>query len=170
MKRKELKQLIKTVLKEIIHHHHDDMDSPEGAEAMRSAARHNLDDFTKAYMVAALWSSMTNTNDQGGDPLDKNYELDDIEDDTFHKMVEDCKDFQKKYGELYERGGWSDEQAGHDFWLTRNGHGSGFWDRGYGQPDEIKEIGKQLTKAAKSYGTFDLYLAGGALDGLIAGN
>ena len=22
------------------------------------------------------------------------------------------------------------EQAGHDFWLSRNGHGSGFWDRG----------------------------------------
>jgi hypothetical protein len=21
------------------------------------------------------------------------------------------------------------EQAGHDFWLTRNGHGTGFWDR-----------------------------------------
>ena len=21
------------------------------------------------------------------------------------------------------------EQAGHDFWLSRNGHGSGFWDR-----------------------------------------
>ena len=23
------------------------------------------------------------------------------------------------------------EQAGHDFWLSRNGHGSGFWDRDY---------------------------------------
>src|SRR5690606_5349913 len=24
---------------------------------------------------------------------------------------------------------YSDERFGHDFWLTRNGHGAGFWDR-----------------------------------------
>lgn len=33
-----------------------------------------------------------------------------------------------------------------DFWLTRNGHGAGFWDRGAGS------VGKRLTDAAKSYG------------------
>lgn len=36
---------------------------------------------------------------------------------------------------------------GQDFYLTRNGHGAGFWDRGYG------EIGRQLTEAAKIYGS-----------------
>lgn len=35
---------------------------------------------------------------------------------------------------------------GVDFYLTRNGHGTGFWDRGYG------DIGRQLTDAAKTYG------------------
>lgn len=47
----------------------------------------------------------------------------------------------------------SAEQIGHDFWLTRNGHGAGFWDRGMG------ELGEKLTTVAKSYGTCDLYLS-----------
>ena len=38
-------------------------------------------------------------------------------------------------------------QHGGDFYLTRNGHGAGFWDRGYG------DVGKQLTEAAKVYGS-----------------
>lgn len=38
------------------------------------------------------------------------------------------------------------EQCGHDFILTRNGHGAGFWDRGYGA------AGDRLTSAAKAYG------------------
>lgn len=41
------------------------------------------------------------------------------------------------------------EKAGHDFWLTRSGHGAGFWDRGLG------ELGERLTKASKAYGSPD---------------
>jgi hypothetical protein len=29
----------------------------------------------------------------------------------------------------YASGDYSEERAGHDYWLTRNGHGAGFWDR-----------------------------------------
>lgn len=38
------------------------------------------------------------------------------------------------------------EQCGHDYILTRNGHGAGFWDRGYGA------AGDRLTAAVKVYG------------------
>ena len=38
------------------------------------------------------------------------------------------------------------ELAGHDFALTRNGHGTGFWDRGLG------EMGDMLTEECKPYG------------------
>ena len=38
------------------------------------------------------------------------------------------------------------ELAGHDFALTRNGHGTGFWDRGLG------DIGDMLTEECKPYG------------------
>ena len=43
------------------------------------------------------------------------------------------------------------EQSGHDFWLTRNGHGTGFWDRSkiYGN-----FYAEEFTKSAKLYGDF----------------
>ena len=43
-----------------------------------------------------------------------------------------------------------DEQAGHDFYLTRNGHGAGFWDRPelYGAT-----VATTLTRESKVYGT-----------------
>lgn len=37
-------------------------------------------------------------------------------------------------------------------WLTRNGHGTGFWDRGLG------ERGDALTKSAESFGDAVLYV------------
>ena len=35
-----------------------------------------------------------------------------------------------KAGPLDWPEGYRDDQFGHDFWLTRNGHGTGYWDRG----------------------------------------
>ncbi len=43
-------------------------------------------------------------------------------------------------------------QVGYDFWLTRNHHGAGFWDRGLG------ELGERLTRAANAYGEAYLYV------------
>ena len=43
------------------------------------------------------------------------------------------------------------EQIGHDLLLTRNGHGSGFWDRG------LDEIGDQLTDVCKKMGEVYVY-------------
>lgn len=39
------------------------------------------------------------------------------------------------------------EQLGHDLWLTSEGHGVGFWDRGLGK------LGTKLTAASKMYQT-----------------
>ncbi len=36
------------------------------------------------------------------------------------------------------------------FWLTRNGHGVGFWDRGLG------EVGKKLTEICHQFGEIHL--------------
>ena len=44
------------------------------------------------------------------------------------------------------------EQLGHDLWLTRNGHGAGFWDRGLGA------LGDRLTEAARSLGEAMAYV------------
>ena len=45
--------------------------------------------------------------------------------------------------------GW--ENLGHDFCLTRGGHGAGFWDRGLGV------LGDRLTEASEPYGDVYLY-------------
>ncbi len=41
---------------------------------------------------------------------------------------------------------WTDEQIGHDLWLTRNGHGAGFWDRPYPNGKELTDICRTLFK------------------------
>ena len=115
----------------------------------------NLAEFVQAYMVCAMWSS----TDEHGEPLDAVFSPDDISDETRASMLEDCKDFAESnaadLAEYCARMGneqWSGEQrAGHDFWLTRNGHGAGFWDRGLGA------LGERLSDAAKVYGSHDLY-------------
>jgi len=48
----------------------------------------------------------------------------------------------------------STEQIGHDLWLTRNGHGAGFWDR----PDLYGEdLAQRLTEYSKAAGSVDVY-------------
>lgn len=106
-----------------------------------------LDSFTRAYIECALWSSL----DDEGYPLDHTYTQDDISPETLVEIVEDCRVFQELYAtELHEAG--APDQNGHDYWLTRNHHGAGFWDRGYG------EVGKRLTDAAEADGGIDLYV------------
>lgn len=103
--------------------------------------RELIDKFTTAYATCALWSS----TDDNEEPLDNNYNIDDISPTTLTQMIADCADFQTANAGLLDHVDVSLEQAGHDFWLTRNRHGAGFWDRGLGV------IGGQLTKAAHAY-------------------
>jgi len=115
-----------------------------------------LDKFTLAYIEAALWSSNDESRPDGGDPMDQNYGVGDIAPEALTKIVEDCRRFQQENGiPKYNRGDYTDEEmAGHDFWLTRNGHGAGFWDR-----DELDEATqKKFTDAAHAFGTCDLYV------------
>lgn len=103
--------------------------------------------FINGYITCALWSS----TDDSGDPLDSNHDRDNIDDSTMQDIVIDCWSFVKDNGHLInDNMTWS--QAGHDFWLTRCGHGAGFWDRGLG------EIGDKLTDAAHAYGNVDLFV------------
>ncbi len=46
------------------------------------------------------------------------------------------------------------EQAGHDFWLTRNGHGAGFWDR----PEIYGKLNSEsFTKYSENFGVVNAY-------------
>ena len=54
---------------------------------------------------------------------------------------------------VYIQGGlYGTYEAGIDFWLTRNGHGTGFLDRGLG------ELGDTLTAACEAFGEVWVYL------------
>ncbi len=115
--------------------------------------------FLEAYIEAALWSSTDESRPDGGDPLDANYGIGDLAPDTSARMAADCAVFEQDHAALLERAyarpGYGSARAGHDFWLTRNRHGAGFWDR-----DELKEagLGDALTKAAHAAGECDLYV------------
>jgi hypothetical protein len=114
----------------------------------------DLDVIIRHYAVAALWSS----TDDDGEPMDANYDFGDMAPETIQTFKEDCTSFAQSNIGLLHKSGLSLEQIGYDFWLTRNGHGCGFWDRGLGK------VGDDLTVASKVYPAVDLYIGD---DGLI---
>lgn len=107
----------------------------------------NLQNITRHYAVAALWTS----EGDNGDPLDDRYDVSDFDATAYASMLEDVTNFVTANYNLLTLSGQEEGQIGHDFWLTRNGHGAGFWDRGLG------EVGEELTRACKAYGEIDLY-------------
>jgi hypothetical protein len=119
-----------------------------------------MDDFTRGYIRAALWSTNDESDESGGVPLDDNYGPSDLTHEAIDRMVQDCRNFQKANAKALSMAG-DDSQNGHDFWLTRNRHGTGFWDRGYGS-DEF-DAGEALTNAAHAYGDANLYVSGGKI-------
>lgn len=108
----------------------------------------DLADVEIGYMTCALWSS----TDESGDPLDDKYSIDDLSPTAAAHMMSDVAAFVKANEALLITTPLDDEQIGHDFWLTRNGHGAGFWDRGLG------EVGDRLTKACKAFPEINLYV------------
>jgi len=111
-----------------------------------------LDQFTHAYVACALWSSMDQSDETGGEPLDKNYGIEDIDPQSLERMAAECSQFQTEQAPLLEQAG-SEAQNGRDFWLTRNGHGTGFCDSEY-----PSDVGEQLTARCRVAGERDLYV------------
>jgi hypothetical protein len=114
----------------------------------------SFDKFFNAYVDTALWSS----TDDDGDSLDV-YDASDIDQKTLEQMAKDAQAF---LGDNDEDIDGEYAKAGHDFWLTRNGHGAGFWDGDWpgasGSSRSSSGPAKRLTEAAHAYGSFDLYL------------
>jgi hypothetical protein len=118
-----------------------------------------VDTVTDQYLETALWSS---TGDDG-DPLDDDHSTADFAPEAVASARADIASFLESSAGLITaaqvlQSTYDDAQVAHDFWLTRNGHGAGFWDRGLG------EVGDQLTKDAKVFGSSDAYVGD---DGLV---
>ena len=123
------------------------------------------DEFVAAYIECALWSS----TDDDGNSLDARFGNDDISTDVMSKAWADCDafysanrdDIEADDAPFSERYGSSAARAGHDFWLTRCGHGAGFWDGDWPEP-----AASRLTRACKAFPNIDLYVGD---DGMIYG-
>lgn len=95
------------------------------------------------YLKCALWSS---ANDDG-EPLDDTFTPEDVAEDSIITAESDLHAFASKAGNLLD--GADMGQVAHDLWLTRNGHGAGFWDRpevygGQDNADALSEIAAEM--------------------------
>lgn len=121
----------------------------------------DLEDMICGYTECAFWSSM---NDNGHD-AEGNLIEDEGEymsessanpSESLQRVFdEDCLKFYEANKDLIalaiESTGHSEARLGHDFWLTRNHHGAGFWDGSWG------EFGDALDAACEAFGDCELY-------------
>ena len=124
------------------------------------------EDFIIGYKAASLWSSFNDTEQTDYcEYLDEKYDITDFDNDANKTIEADCLKFlQANHDDLVEYAdnvSYNSEEslspyevAGHDFWLTRNGHGAGFWDRN-GIDDDL---GNRLTDASREFGECFIYV------------
>lgn len=119
----------------------------------------DLDSIFRAYLVCAIWTGLDYSGGEDSEPvqMDEDHDADDIADETVAELFAELAEFLNAANSA-DLALMDMEQIGHDFCLTRNHHGAGFWDRGLG------EAGERLTKLAQSFGESDLCVGD---DGLI---
>lgn len=112
----------------------------------------------RALAETLLWSE----TDENSEPLDLNYTIQDFDEDSLNrlyikfekfkeqateKIEEDCEDLEDFYLSSHP------DPVEHDFILTANHHGAGFWDG-----DWMKGVEKILTDAAHAVGEINVYV------------
>lgn len=102
------------------------------------------------YLEAMLWSS--SGTDADGEDLES-LEGFEISLETIKNSEAVCVTFFAENQDLIAqvmalRDDYDLSDVGHDFWLTRNGHGAGFWDRGDDPAwDELSDKAKEYGEA-----------------------
>lgn len=140
----------------------------------------HLKKWVQTYIGTALWSSSDNLPgyDEERDGYQHPENLDDYaaawEGDqpvlsfgVLRGAVRDCKAFMQRLRDklpeidadfiLSRTGRDLDYLAPHDFWLTRNHHGAGFWD-GDWDGENGTEYGETLTTISHEFKEIDLYI------------
>ena len=111
-----------------------------------------MNKITEGYLVTALWCS-PDPNDEN-DFLDARYSLSDFSKESIEEAAQDVERFVNivQGNSALDSLDWT-QPIGHDFWLTRNGHGAGFWDGDYG------DVGDRLTEICeRDFGQTDIYV------------
>lgn len=159
----ELRSLVKNVIAESL------LNSDGGLEDLSQG---DINEILRGYIECALWTEEERlTDDATSDIDDEDYEdMDEAEKiialkgkfdaKTFSSFVSDDIDVDSKisaYGDIKRfimlAGDEAVQEAidenglfqlGMDIWFTRNGHGSGFFDRNYENEDSLMEAGRKL--------------------------
>lgn len=99
-----------------------------------------------------LWQA----SDENGDQLSKSHHADDIDREHFAHLVNDWLNFAEANAAVlalhHGAVGRGRKDSAHDYVLTRNQDGAGFWDRGSGS------YGDDLSMTARADGTADAYV------------
>lgn len=118
---------------------------------------YDLNQFARAYIEALYFTDAGPDNEISAD--------NELSQEAITRIETDCAKFEamaSRYFTDCTRGSGEysvSQQAAHDFWLTRNGHGAGFWDGDWPEPNA-----STLDGIAKTFGECSPYLGD---DGLI---
>lgn len=108
------------------------------------------------YLAASIWTAL----DDDGYNMDE-YSIHDFDSKARERANKDLERFVSECGDLLEKaietGNYTIDMIGHDYSLSRCGHGTGFWDRGLG------EIGKRLSNIAHAHGDISVFAENGTL-------
>lgn len=119
--------------------------------------RKELEQMVNGYIECMMWSSPIDSSD-GDDATfrDFDYDIEDFEATALHDTIMDCFEFACNTHHMWTlKDGTraSAAQIGHDFWLTRNHHGAGFWDGDY-----QFHHGEAMTAAAQRFKELNPFL------------
>ena len=131
------------------------------------ATSSQINTIAEHYLIALLWTMPGDDEcENPGDDID----LSDLPAETIEQAKQDVAEFVNACGALFDQAmkcyedgygrhpdaGSAEAAFGHDFALTRNRHGCGFWDRASeGLP---RVLGEALTKVCEAFPQVDLYI------------
>lgn len=129
------------------------------------ATHEQISTITKHYLIALLWTMPgDDDNENPGDDI----ALKDLPQETINIARKSVETFVQACGSLFNQAmecfndgygkhaGRAEAAFGHDFALTRNRHGVGFWDReSEGLP---RVLGDALTKVCEGFPEVNLYM------------
>lgn len=118
-----------------------------------------LDKIVEQYLATQLWAQVDLGQPKLDCNLDENYSIEDISPEYRDAVQVELRDVIAAHPLAFRMwvglfngdvGQWA-----HDYYLTREGHGAGFWDRFYSD-DWRSALGDYWTKIAESAGVADL--------------
>ncbi len=110
-----------------------------------------LEAFTRGYIACALWCGVMSYDGEELESADSDFSEDDLTDEARETIEKECRDFVASNISDLMGCDLDSEQCGHDFYLTRNRHGAGFWDR-KSRGEYADQCLDRLTKTSHAYG------------------